>query len=199
MNPNQFNPYQSPLTGPTREWTGSGIWRDKNRLVLWVPQPTLVNACVKTGEKNDLEHVSLKLEYVPAGAAWMIVFGALGYLLAKSVAGTKIEIVAPVSKRWMASRRYWQWFWGFGIGFGVLLLFSGFVLMANKDNLGESIQLAAVAAATLGLFGALFSLFALLIVCRPILKIEKVKDVHAWVSGAHPAYLALIEEVPIVH
>ena len=194
-----FNPYQPPRTlasSGERVCEGAGPWRDGASLVVRIGNAQLPIYCLKSNAAVDGRTKHVELEWVPHQGTWVLMLGALGYWISRSLYGRKIPLDLPLSEDWVASRRsVARPGWLAIIGGAICLIGGTFIyVFALVSGVPEQAMVWMMFPILIGPLIAIGGLIYLFVADKPLLTVEKVEDDFAWLAGASPSYLDRLTE-----
>lgn len=196
------NPYASPAAIQTTRTSApiphrgqQNIWRDGKRVVVMGPHFSFPAVCIKTGRLDDLQPQEQTLKHVSHGVAWMLMFGAIGLLIARSLFGQQIQLTLPVSSAWLANKKKHGRIGLFIAltGGALFVLGIGGMMMCSpqQQDLANLLGIPAMLGMLVGLIGLIYMAIAGSV---NLLTVNKMDGNLTWLDGASPEFLSQLPE-----
>ena len=178
----EHNPYAAPQDdaprgGPTAE-TGDGVWRE-GKLLVMDKRAELPPRCILCNAPATGKPLRRKLTWHAPAWYLLVLFNLLFYAIAAMLVRKTATIHVGLCDRHRGRRRMWI---AIAWTTAIAAIALPFALIPWGDDAvfgaAGAAGLMLIAAALTGLYGA------------RVVYAKKIDDVHAWVAGACPAYLA---------
>lgn len=195
------NPYQSPPLPDASTISNqepAGLWRDRDLLVLRIRDPHFPPRCIKTNKFCDGSPTQLDVDWIPNHGMWLLMLGALGHVIAKSLYGKTISIKFPVSQQWLSKhRRTSNIGWAMILGGMFVFVFETvgyvFLMCAGTDVNSSNWMVFVLLAAPLVSIAGVASMFAF---HKLIVTAFKITNEHAWIAKISPDFLESLPDWP---
>lgn len=174
----------------------SGLWAHEDRLVVRVGRIRPPCLCIKTAEPYEGPATIVRLEWLPRRVMWLLLLGAIGERIAKSLFAKSVLVALPVSQDWMRARKKKAIIGWAIVAAGIATLLAGpiiYIATLSPDNLKSSpmwIFYPIGAGVVTAILGGLF----LLRCHKPIAKVHRVADDLIWLDQIHPGFLKAVPQ-----
>jgi hypothetical protein len=171
------------------------LWRDGKQIVIVGSQFIFPPVCIKTGKTENLIPTPHTAKYLKNSLGWMIMFGAVGAMLAQATVGSQVKLNLPVSAEWL-KRKHWH----FSVGiFTALAAFAFFVLCVavvifidpSHGGLGEHVAIPMLLSMFVGFAGLIYMAAA---GSYNLLSCSRMEGNCVWLDGASDDFLQYLPE-----
>ncbi|MEN6450058.1 MAG: hypothetical protein ABFC96_06180 [Thermoguttaceae bacterium] len=169
-----------------------GLWRDGSRLVVSLDGQRFPRVCLKTGQSTGIRTTRVKLAWLPMQAIFLM-FGLVGTLIASGATRQTLVLDVPVNADWFKRYAIKRLLGRLTMIAGCFCAMYGLIAYRNvfmtPNAATEAQRQSLTSCLTSGVSIAVVGGAFLAIACRPILSLRKVRDGHAWLTGADSQFL----------
>ncbi len=188
------NPYSTPNVvddGPLRPISDSGLWRDKEFLVVRIESPRFPNRCIKTDQPCDTR-TSIRLDYVPKKTLWILAGGVIGHAIAKTLLGRSFSLEMPISRNLIDDHSSIRGKATKLVVCSMLIFLLGVVgfVFAMASGVNETLAMCILAPILLLPFFAMGGAVYYTIRQKPLVGVVNLDSSFAWISGVSSSFLA---------
>lgn len=175
-----------------------GVWRQGDLLVIRLGRYRLPRRCVKTNLPFEGEPMMMAIDWIPHHGIWMLMFGAMGHVLAKAMFGKTVSLQLPVSRDWLARyRRVKIAGWSLIVGGIVSCVLTtvvaiGAITMRWDDRIYSLLMGVVCISPLVALLGLVFLFFF----HKPIATARMLTDEFVWLDRIDAGFLWLLPEWP---
>ncbi|HKP14182.1 MAG TPA: hypothetical protein VJZ91_18820, partial [Blastocatellia bacterium] len=170
-----------PSLNASAPWSSSGVWRQKDRLVMH-KDAALPDRCIKCNRPANGRVLTKR--YAWHNPAWylLIFAGLLIYLIVALVVRKQVTLRLPLCDEHFAKRRTAIW-----VSWGLLALSVVLIILGAANNVPAVFLVGFLMIFVAAVYGALSA---------NVIAIQKVDDQYVWLKRINKDYLAMLPELP---
>lgn len=188
---NPYSPPNSVNDTPQRPSSESGLWRDKEHLVVRLDSPVFPDRCIKTDQPCN-SRTAFPLTYIPKSKLWLFGAGLIGFWIAKSLFGKSFILELPISQHFIDERKSSR---KKSIRFVILSMVVTFLavvafIFAMISGVNDTIAMCILTPFLLLPWIAMGTAVYSSIRHKPLVKVITIDPSFAWLAGVNNSYLA---------
>ena len=173
--------YGGPPAAAQAPWSISGVWQQKNTLVMH-KQATLPDRCVKCNRPANGRRLTKTLSWHHPAWYLLVIVGLLIYVIAALIVRKSAVLHLGLCDEHFSKRRTGIW-----ISWGILALSVALIILGAANNLPALFLIGILLIFVAAIYGA---------VNANLVAVQKIDEQYVWLKRINKDYLLMLPELP---